>query len=30
AQGVPIVVGTTAGKADPFSAFTTEYIVGFR
>lgn len=29
AQGVPVVVGTTAGKADPFSAFTTEYIIGF-
>ena len=29
AQGVPIVVGTTAGEADPFSAFTTEYIIGW-
>uniref|UniRef100_A0A6M3KV46 Uncharacterized protein n=1 Tax=viral metagenome TaxID=1070528 RepID=A0A6M3KV46_9ZZZZ len=29
AHGVPAVVGTTAGEIDPFSAFTTEYIVGW-
>lgn len=29
AHGVPCVVGTTAGELDPFSAFTTEYIVGW-
>ena len=29
AQGVPAVVGTTAGEIDPLSAFSTEYIVGW-
>ena len=29
AQGTLAVVGTTAGEADPFSAFTTEYIIGY-
>ena len=29
AHSTMVVVGTTAGEADPFSAFTTEYIIGF-
>ena len=28
-HGTPCVVGTTAGEIDPFSSFTTEYIIGW-
>lgn len=29
AQGWPAVVGTTSGELDPWTAFTTEYVVGW-